>query len=209
MNRCTRPLCPDWLEEHWQEWGEEYRNKLVENGSIKFSWKSWEGKKVNLHLLPLLKEMTWNHCAYCDWFPMDTGTDPTIDHFRPKARFPLEAYHWPNLYLCCRQCQEKDDDHFSDELLRPDEEGYRFERYFIYNYRDGTIGPNPAADEPDRRRAELTRDHFKLNARGRPAARKRTLELFGKLSESDRVGLLPDFPFRFILSGEVATALAS
>jgi uncharacterized protein (TIGR02646 family) len=203
VNPSVRPSCPSWLEEHWQEWGREFSKKLEENPHYTFAWKQWQGQRVNHRLLPLLQEMTQNHCAYCDWFPADTGTDPTIDHFKPKARFPRDAYHWPNLYFCCRSCQEKDDKHFSEDLLRPDEEGYSFERYFIYNYRDGTIDPNPAANEEDRRRAVLTRDHLRLNSRGRPASRLRELERFRLLRESDRARWLADSPFRFILVDEL------
>lgn len=100
MTPCTRPPGPDWLVEHWEAWGREYAQRLAREPSYCFQWKQWEKQRVNHRLLPLLHDMTAGHCAYCDWFPMDTGTDPTIDHFKPKARFPHEVYRWENLYLC-------------------------------------------------------------------------------------------------------------
>lgn len=84
MTPCSRPTCPDWLAEHWVEWGEEFARRLAADKKYRFAWKQWQDQRVNLRLLPLLDAMTEGHCAYCDWFPMDTGTDPTIDHFKPK-----------------------------------------------------------------------------------------------------------------------------
>ena len=172
MKHCTRSPCPQWLEEHWEEWGAEYARRRADNPQYRFAWKQWKGLKTNHRLLPLLKAMTQDHCAYCDC-SMETGTDQTIDHFKPKARFPKEAYRWQNLYLCCRQCQEKDDDHFRENLLRPDEEGYSFERYFTYKYQDGKIAVNLSADEDVQRRAQLTIDYLKLNKSPRPMHARR------------------------------------
>lgn len=204
MTPCSRPPCPDWLAEHCEVWGADFASRRAADPTYRFVWKSYEGQPVNQRLLPLLSAMTEGHCAYCDWFPMDTGTHPTIDHFRPKARFPLETYTWENLYLCCRHCQQKHDDRFTDELLRPDEIDYRFERYFIYNFDDGTLSANPAANERDGMRAQLTIDLLKLNSRGRPAARQRELARFRDLDAARRADRIPDSPFRYLLLDTLA-----
>nr|VFJ49822.1 MAG: TIGR02646 family protein [Candidatus Kentron sp. DK] len=202
MMPCKRPSAPAWLQENWAAWGEEFARHLAEKPSYEFRWKTWREERVNIRLLPLLRHMTEGHCAYCDWFPMDTGTDPTIDHFRPKKPFPKQVYAWDNLYLCCRQCQEKNDNRFTEELLRPDEPGYAFERFFIYNHADGTLSPNPGAPEEEHRRAELTIDLFRLNSRGRPQARKRTRKLFLHLMSENRKGWIPELPFRYLFQDE-------
>lgn len=203
MMPCQRPACPDWLAAHCEQWGAEYAAKLADNPRHRFAWKSWQGERVNLRLLPPLSDMTEGHCAYCDWFPMDTGTVPTIDHFRPKARFPELAYVWSNLYLACTQCQEKGNA-FDAALIRPDELGYRFEHFFVYNYVDGTLGVNPAAAESDQRRVRITIDIFRLNARGRPVARQRELRRFRCLAREDRPDWIPISPFRYLLIEEAA-----
>lgn len=205
MMPCERPQCPKWLAAHCQAWGAEYAAKLAQQPNYRFAWKQWQGERVNRRLLPLLREMTEGHCAYCDWFPMDTGTDPTIDHFRPKAKYPLDAYVWQNLYLACRHCQEKDDDHFDEALLRPDEPGYRYERFFVFNYADGTLSPNSAASDEDQRRARLTIDLLKLNARGRPAARQRELRRFRDLALARQREWIPSSPFRYLLVEELVS----
>lgn len=204
MRASKRPDCPDWLNENWEAWGREYACRLAENSQYRFQWKQFEGERVNRRLMPLLQQMTDEHCAYCDWYPTDVGTDRTIDHFRPKAQFPVEAYHWPNLYLCCRTCQEKDDHSFSDDLLRPDEAEFSFDRFFIYNYRNGELQSNPEASNDDQCRADLTITHFKLNEGGRPAARKRALEQFRHMDLEFRRDNLASMPFRFLLLHELA-----
>lgn len=199
MMPCKRPPCPDWLAEHCEEWGAVCVARLSQDPGYRFAWKQWQGQRVNQRLLPLLREMTEEHCAYCDWFPMDTGTDPTIVHFRPKAWFPSEVYVWENLYLACRHCQEKDDAGFDESLLRPDAIGYQYERFFIYNHADGTLAPNPAAAPDDQRRARVTIDLLRLNSRGRPAARRRELQKFRDLEAERRREWIPISPFRYLL----------
>lgn len=203
MMSCERPECPDWLAAHCEVWGAEYAARLAEDAKYRFAWKRWQGERVNRLLLPLLSEMTAGHCAYCDWFPMDTGTDPTIDHFRPKALFPKFAYVWENLYLSCRHCQEKDDEAFDDALIRPDEQGYRYERFFIYKHSDGTLSANPAATADDQWRARLTIDLLKLNSRGRPAARQRELRRFRDLAGERRRDWIEVSAFGYLLLDEL------
>ena len=206
MMPVQRPPCPTFLEEHWQEWGEEYAAKRSNNPAYVFHWKSWQGEPVNRHLLEPLSHMTDTHCAYCDWFPTDCGTDRTIDHFKSKTDYPLEAYHWPNLYLACRQCQQKAVRRLSEAeigmLLRPDAADYTFERFFIYKYLTGEIEPNPSADATDSLRAKKTIEIFRLNAEGRPIARKRMLAQYSKLDPNSRKSLRQDQPFRFLLPVE-------
>jgi len=203
MRASQRPECPDWLDENWEVWGQEYKDRLAADRKYRFHWKQYKGKKVNHRLMPLLCQMTDEHCAYCDWYPTDEGTDRTIDHFRPKATFPLEAYCWPNLYLCCRICQQKDDHVFTDELLRPDEVDFSFERYFVFNYRNGELQANPHASAADQRRACLTIEHFKLNHGGHPAARKRAIEQFRDITPERRRHHLDTMPFRYLLVDEL------
>jgi uncharacterized protein (TIGR02646 family) len=206
MRPAERPDCPPFLEENWQKWGAEYAAKRRDNPSHRFHWKSWHKTPVNQLLLGPLSGMTDDHCAYCDWYPTDCGTDRTIDHFKPKTQFPNEAYHWPNLYLSCRQCQSRGIQSLSEEqyaqVLRPDTPGYRFERYFIYQYRNGNIAPNPAATPSDRSRAELTIRVFQLNAGGRPAARRRMLAKFERMDEPSREEFRQTEPFRYLLPVE-------
>ncbi|WP_437275748.1 HNH endonuclease [Sorangium sp. So ce375] len=69
-------------------------------------------------------------CAYCQspvssTHPGKRGKDRPpgqVDHFRPKARFPAQAYDWNNYFLACMACNiAKGDMWPSGGYVRPDE----------------------------------------------------------------------------------------
>lgn len=194
MMKIDRPDAPDWLESHWERWGQEYLDKLNANSKYQFRWKQYEGVKVNRRLMPILKEMTQEHCAFCDAFPMGAMLEETIEHFRPKSVFPLLAYQWENLFISCRNCQRKSDN-FDELLLKPDELAYSFERYFLFNFKTFEIEPNPK-DSDDKARAEKTIELYRLNEFGRPAARRRAFLMYDNMKEASRI--VEDFPFRYM-----------
>jgi uncharacterized protein (TIGR02646 family) len=145
-------------------------------------------------------------------FPLDDTACETIDHFLPKSRYPELVYAWENLYLACPRCQREKEANFDgcmdpatycNELLRPDEPGYRFERYFLFNYQSGDIEPNPGAAELDQICAHYTIQSLGLNAGGRPQSRKRTLRRFARRSVAEDP--VDDWPYRFLLETEAGT----
>jgi hypothetical protein len=72
--------------------------KTFSIAAVRRRWHEIDGAKVNQKLLPLLKNQTQDHCSFCDAFPVDPPSIPTIEHFRPKTAFPREAFKWENLY---------------------------------------------------------------------------------------------------------------
>jgi uncharacterized protein (TIGR02646 family) len=110
-------------------------------------------------LQKLLSDHTGQHCNYCDSL-MGYSSRDTIDHFLPKKHFPLLAYVWNNLYLCCDGCQRKGT-RYDEKALRPDEPEYSFSRYFRYG-RNGQISVI-AINTTDRERAGITIDVLDLN----------------------------------------------
>jgi hypothetical protein len=60
-------------------------------------------------------------CAYsCHWIPYDTGAD-TIEHFKPKSKYPLEGYEWQNYRLVCQLLNSRkgnDEDIIDPFLIR-------------------------------------------------------------------------------------------
>jgi hypothetical protein len=116
------------------------------------------------------------------------------------------VYAWENLYLACVKCQEEKARNFDirvepatyqDELLRPDDLDYRFERYFLFNDQNGDIEPNPQASGLDQERARCTIRNLGLNHPGRSRSRKRILGLFAERpTPGER---LDDWPYRFLL----------
>ncbi len=139
--------------------------------------------------------MTKAHCSFCDAYPMGCRIPPTIEHFRPKTGFPLLAYKWDNLFLCCGLCQEKGDK-FHKNLLKPDDEDYSFDAYFEIRWDTGELTPNEDAPRADQERAEYTIRLYRLNDHGKPDDR---LEELRKFNDSD-IAEIDRFSYRFFLT---------
>jgi uncharacterized protein (TIGR02646 family) len=190
MRKFTRLPEPEFLAANWIEWGLAWKERQTAGGT--FYWHQVDGQPVNQKLLPALKEQTQEHCSFCDAFPVSPPSDDTVEHFRPKAHFPEEAYHWPNLYYCCRFCQGKSDNY--DEAsppLQPDAVDYSFDRYFRWDYTLGTLEVNERATEQDQKRARTTIDQYRLNEE-HPTHRKTFLRWRRSLQNEP----LDDFPYR-------------
>lgn len=194
MKSFKRSNAPDWLLKNWVKWGERFKQKLdSQSKKNEFTWYVYNKVKVNQLLYPILRELTQNHCSFCDGFPLQQ-TGETIEHFKPKSKFPLLSYQWENLYISCHNCQQKLDE-FNNSLLQPDEIDYEFSEYFIYNYASGEIKENPAKSLLNQQKAKETIRIYRLNDFGRPEDRKRVFKQFidSKNPEID------DFAYRFML----------
>ncbi len=197
MRKFQRGPEPDFLMANWEKWGLSWERRKHSNPSAQFHWHELDGEPVNHKLLPPLKSQTQKHCSFCDSFPVSPPGIDTIEHFRPKNTFPREAYHWTNLYFCCPFCQQKNDD-FDERLLQPDAPDYEFDRYFRWDFTRGTIEVNELALEPDRQRAAITIQLYRLNER-HPVCRQRCAMLRIKSKEEP----LDEFPYRDYIKGVV------
>ncbi|MFN8344573.1 MAG: hypothetical protein U0X91_06205 [Spirosomataceae bacterium] len=179
----------------WQNYGERYALNRENNPSFEFQWPQIEGKKLNQHLLPDLMAMTDDHCSYCDDYPLKKGDD-TIDHFHPKTHpaFYKEVCKWENLYISCKHCQDAKGNQFEAELLRPDEMEFQFNRYFIYDYIDHTISPNPLASLDEQYRAQKTIEVFDLRHKSLCIRRRHAYQRYA----GDSNPVLSDYNFRFM-----------
>ncbi|MDM8563142.1 hypothetical protein QUF54_07295, partial [Candidatus Marithioploca araucensis] len=167
MEKINRTEVPDWLKEKWQERGEKWQSKYASTKKSKdFQWYRNKNQGYD-ELVHELSEMTQYHCSFCDAYPMGSRIPHSIEHFKPKTKFPLLAYQWDNFFLCCGICQKKGD-HFDEDLLKPDAENYDFDKYFDIKWDTGELIPNSDASEKDQRRAEITIRLYKLNEYGKP-----------------------------------------
>ncbi|HLH55679.1 MAG TPA: retron system putative HNH endonuclease [Verrucomicrobiae bacterium] len=190
MRKFQRLASPSFLSEKWEQWGRDWEDRRSTNPRATFHWHGIDGEPVNQKLLPTLKAQVQGHCSFCDHFPVCPPSTDTIEHFRPKTRFPREAFQWENLFYCCNHCQKKGE-RYDDALLRPDGSDYVFDRFFIYDFTTGRIEPNPLASPVDQNRALITIDLYLLNE-GHPSLRKRELrERAARPADS-----LDDFAYR-------------
>lgn len=200
MIKIIRPTKPTCLELNAEQWNNDYVQKRAENPTYQFSWRTYEGKPVNKHLEPILLEMTKNHCAFCDSYRLGSRfIKPTIEHFRPKSKFPHLAYEWTNLFPACHYCQEKNDA-FDEQLLKPDKEDYDFYRYFYFDDATGKLEPNPQATPEEQTRAQTTIRLYRLNG-SEPEDLTHRLTWVKRfragLVETDKID---DYPYRYLYS---------
>lgn len=188
MMKIQRLPAPDLLLQNFQKWAKRYKERRDINIKARFYWN----RGIDKLILPILMLMTQEHCSFCDGFPIETTGD-SIEHFRPKAQFPLLSYNWENLFYCCDKCQISKLETFDEKLLKPDEVDYYYENYFIYDTKTGNLEPKPECSDEDKQKALKTIELYGLNEHGRPKARKRTLKYYkAKYNKAD-------FPYRFIL----------
>lgn len=170
MRKFVRLGEPDFLADKWEKWGIEWEKRRNENPAASFHWHQIDGERVNQKLLSRLKAQTQDHCSFCDAFPVSPPSIDTIEHFRPKTKFPKDAYRWNNLYYCCVHCQQKGEE-FDEALLNPDAEDYEFDRYFLWDFTTGEMMVNQLASLEDQNRAKVTIELYRLNE-GHPRNRR-------------------------------------
>jgi uncharacterized protein (TIGR02646 family) len=190
MRKFQRANQPEFLADKWEQWGQVWERRRLENPTAAFHWHRIDGEPVNHKLLPTLKAQVQDHCSFCDLFPVNPPSNPTVEHFRPKTRFPREAYQWENLYYCCDFCQGKGED-FDESLLRPDGEDYSFERFFRWDFTTGRLIVNDQSSPADQHRAKITIDLYRLNE-GHPSLRRREAHRRAKMLSDP----IDDFAYR-------------
>lgn len=216
MIKFDRPSSPSCLSdknkdgvENYVRWSKKWCSKIKKNPtSDSFSWHEYKGKRVNEILIEALRIASDSHCAFCDKHAPENDSD-SIEHFFPKKKYCDLAFRWMNLFLCCTGCQKrpknwkqyKDKHHL---ILKPDEEDYSFDRYFIFNTANGNIDINLWNDSDiDKKRAEITIIYFQLNEFKRPAVRLQNFKRFYDSKEANKIkkdfGLTAnELPYRFI-----------
>ena len=182
MRKQQRPPAPQQFEEYAEKWKNQSLN-LRSHNPRGFTWYIVNGSTARDWALPVLKAMTQGHCSFCDAFPLEDRTKIPVEHFRPKSHdeFAHLAFEWTNLYYCCGYCQSEKHDQWEDDLIAPDELDYSFQRYFAFDYTNGSIWPNPTASPADQERATVTIRLFGLDSVAR--CQHRMLE-FRKFSDA-------------------------
>lgn len=199
MRKIFRTAKPLFLtSEKEEEWGERYKKNREEKGiSFEFQWPKVEKVKLNQKLLPTLRQISQNHCFYCDAFPTEIIGE-SIDHFKPKGNplFYVDVCKWENLYLACKHCQDSKKEDYNELLLRPDETDYDFEKYFEYNSISGEIDIKVNISEDDKEKAEVTRRIFGFNQEKKIEDRKRFFRLWH--IDPDREQQIDTYNYRFM-----------
>ena len=196
MIKFTRSAIPKCLKKY-KQWGREYATKQ----SPKFYWHQYQKRSVHSILIQELEKLTANHCTFCDGYPLGAQSRQTIEHFRPKSKYPKLAYVWHNLFLCCDVCQNAKGENYDNKLLKPDAIDYEFNRYFKIKAKTGEIVINPVASAEDKERAQITIEIYDLNSEVRKSSRIKQLQL-KYMFKYRKMGIsnddLDNFSYRFL-----------
>lgn len=149
--------------------GEWWNNECLTKKELKLKAKwSWKGKYDLLKDALLLCHK--DHCAYCDCYPLKDDKGFEIDHFKPKVKFPLEAFTYTNLFPSCKECNKKMNK-YDVLLVKPDVIDYKFENFFRYDSFTGEILVNTSKSVENQKRASETIKIFRLNIGNKPRNR--------------------------------------
>ena len=131
-----------------------------------------------------LADRFFDKCGYCEMRCSETDSPtkaPTLDHFRPRSKFPELTYEWSNWVFSCNRCNEvkgnlwPESEYVDPCAISVDE---RPEAYFEVDVATGEIIAKPSLSAADKRKAQNTIDDVGLNARDLLTLRKnRILQL--------------------------------
>ena len=144
----------------------------------------------------VLGNASQEHCAFCDG-KLGIESKSTVEHFRPKSKFPALVYSWHNLFPACDVCQSAKGQKFDEALLKPDDASYAFANYFQINLLSGAIEPLESANPAAQFSAKVTIDMYQLNKPQRMRSRKHELKHWLLTDPTNRV--LDEFSYRYFI----------
>jgi uncharacterized protein (TIGR02646 family) len=132
----------------------------------------------------IIARMSCRKCVYCEG-AINAPRAAHVEHFKPKALFPSQAYEWTNYFLGCPGCNGAKSDKWPKRggYIRPDTDDPS--RHFVFA-EDGTV----KAAKPHSA-AERTLEDFDLYRAWLSYQRKQNIEKMLKLL-GEAVGLLQD-----------------
>lgn len=121
------------------------------------SRQQWNSHSYWRRILHSLHTKYKGICGYsCHWIPYDTGAD-SVEHFKPKSKYPSEAYEWSNYRLVCQLLNSrKGDEGILDPFLIPN-------GWFVIEFPTLLVKPAPGLKQNLRESVKKTCDVLGLN----------------------------------------------
>jgi uncharacterized protein (TIGR02646 family) len=117
MRRVQLPKLPKRVHDYLQRKHDTLvQQKKDHSLDVETLWKKSRQTKNIKEACKLLQQVMGprERCMYC----LDShGTD--IEHFRPKARYPLQTFQWSNWLICCTECGRMKGHQFPIQNRRP------------------------------------------------------------------------------------------
>jgi uncharacterized protein (TIGR02646 family) len=130
-----------------------------EDVRIDRAWVSFRRSRLGQAVYAALRAAFHSKCAFCE-----RVNAKTADHFYPKKRYPRQMFRWPNLLLCCGECNTAKGDYFPFANSRPvliDPTRDDPLAFFAWDFLSGAMVES--ADPVSGPRARATRDRLKLD----------------------------------------------
>ncbi|MCI0699881.1 MAG: TIGR02646 family protein [Planctomycetia bacterium] len=74
---------------------------------IERQWNNFRRRKAGQEVWNALTNAYHSKCVFCE-----RVNAKTLDHFRPKERYPKKMFRWNNLLLCCSDCNRSKGNQF-------------------------------------------------------------------------------------------------
>jgi len=196
MKKMVRVKSPYYLKSNWKIWGKQWKIRI--RGRRRLPGFDWKRKREDL-IENYLSLATNEHCSFCDKDQVTVGTGATIEHFKPKGKYPTLAYNYNNLFNCCNQCQKKSN-RFNNDILNPADINYQFSDYFEIDIDTGEIRPKVNAPRLNIEKARETIRAYNLNNRDRKRLRKITLDNYLEyVGDQFLENAINNFSYRFFI----------
>ena len=98
MIAVTRSVKPTILSRKEQDW-----LTVLHRATTKAQKEDATNKYRHPQIRAALNTLFHGKCAYCE-SKIKHVSDPHIEHYRPKSKFPDLTFAWDNLLLACGQC---------------------------------------------------------------------------------------------------------
>ena len=188
MSPQKREAPPEILTRLGARWTAKFISRRANKPGSPFYWPAIPAaertsrlERLNHRLIEILKRQTLNCCSFCGRRPVESKS---IEHHKPKSRYPEDAYAWTNLFYCCSLCQGRKRETWHAHLLKPDDPDYTFARYFQWNFLTGHLEPSDSANREDRKAAQLTICLYNLNNSELRLCRRRARNAWLKCDQS-------------------------
>src|SRR5262245_15352784 len=123
------------------------------------AWTNFRRAAIGRAVYQALKATFRSKCAFCE-----RVNAKTADHFYPKERYPRRMFWWPNLLLCCAECNPVKGDFFPFVDRRPVLVDPTREEPLDFFQWDLATGAMIESIDPTRGvRGRVTRDRLKLD----------------------------------------------
>lgn len=152
------PIEPQPEPPHFEHMVKQPGKAFLEVKSHPTTEEEWKGHNYWKHVARDLYDAYAGICAYsCTWISPTTGIS-NVEHFRPKSKYPQDAYNWENYRLACWKMNKNKG--IYEDVLDP---FTLQDNWFVIDFSSLMVFPGDHLTEHDARLVSKTIKRLKLN----------------------------------------------